>query len=168
MAAAPAAAQPAGSAIWIHVDTVLPGVPEPYTFHCYRDRSLSLLIVSSGVWIGVRWIGERTFFPNRRDGTYDWPGVEASLRSHKASGFFIDRTDIEIAARSGASYQALIRAMSAANVAGFIDVGVTDETELPSTFCSDDVYDVSDGCRSYPFEQLTEQWAVIERGKSIL
>jgi len=155
------AVKPGGSAIWVYVITVLPGVPEPLRPDDWREVPLSLLVVPSGVWIGISRICEQTFFPNRSDGTYDWSAVEASLRSHKASAY-IDCT-VEIAARPGASYQALIRAMSAVNIAGF-DIDVTDETGLRSRFC-EDAYDVSAGCRSYPFEQLLQR-ARMERGIS--
>ena len=65
---------------------------------------------------------------------YDWGRLEDALKRHKASAYFTDKTDIEVAAHSTPdhpiAYQSLIATMDLAVKTGFIDVGVTDPRGL--------------------------------------
>jgi biopolymer transport protein ExbD len=64
----------------------------------------------------------------------DWEKFESTLKEHKASAFFADRTDLEIAAESTTQsvvkYQDVIHAMDVALKVGFIDVGLSDPAGL--------------------------------------
>ena len=94
---------------------------------------LSVLIDSDQIWVGVSRINEFQNIPRTAAG-YDWTRLEDTLKQHKASALFDDKTDIEIAANSTLDhpipYQALIATMDIAVKSGFIDVGVTDPRGL--------------------------------------
>jgi biopolymer transport protein ExbD len=90
---------------------------------------LSLLVEHDDIWIGVSRVNDFERIPRIAGGGYDWPRVEERLKVQKASPFFNDKTDIEIAASSTKdnpiAYQQLISAMDVAVKAGFLDVGLT-------------------------------------------
>lgn len=96
---------------------------------------LSVLIQKDRIWIGQSRINE--FQPIERTGdpaTY-WGTYRTSLDEIKKSAFFIDRTDIEIAAESLSDenkvvYQDIIQAMDIAKSIGFEDIGLTDRDGL--------------------------------------
>jgi len=97
------------------------------------DPKLSVLIGPDDIWIGVSRVDNFQRIPKLASG-YDWTAFEASLRDQKASAFFNDKTDIEVAANSTSAqpvaYESLIAAMDVAKRAGFTDVGIADPNSL--------------------------------------
>ncbi len=93
------------------------------------EPKLSVLIEGDQVSIAVSRLNEVVRIPKTAQG-YDWDEVERRLARHKASAYFADTTEIEIAAQSreGApvEYQALVAASDTAIKAGFAHVGYTD------------------------------------------
>lgn len=94
------------------------------------EVQLSVLLQADRIWVGLSRVNEFQEIAKRGDGQPDWEKFESTLKEHKASAFFADRTDIEVAAESttGAEvkYQDIIHAMDVALKVGFIDVGLTD------------------------------------------
>lgn len=94
-----------------------------------ENVTLSVLLQADRIWVGLSRVNEFQEIPKRGDQP-DWEKFETTLKEHKASAFFADRTDIEVAAESttGAEvkYQDIIHAMDVALKVGFIDVGLTD------------------------------------------
>jgi biopolymer transport protein ExbD len=94
---------------------------------------LSVLVEPERIWIGLSRVNEFEKIEKLEAG-HDWDKLEERLRHHKASAFFADKTDIEVAAQSTTAapvqYQALIAAMDVAVKVGFIDVGLTDPNGL--------------------------------------
>jgi biopolymer transport protein ExbD len=95
--------------------------------------TLSVLIQADKIWVGLSRVNE--FQEIDKKGTdQDWEKFETTLKEHKASAFFSDRTDLEIAAESTSAspvqYQDIIHAMDVAVKVGFVDVGLTDPAGL--------------------------------------
>ena len=95
--------------------------------------TLSVLVQSDRIWVGLSRVNEFQEIPKKAD-AHDWEKFETTLKEHKASAFFADRTDIEIAGESTTQapvpYQDVIRGMDVAIKVGFIDVGLTDPAGL--------------------------------------
>ena len=95
--------------------------------------TLSVLVQSDRIWVGLSRVNEFQEIPKKGD-EQDWEKLETTLKEHKASAFFADRTDIEVAAESTSAspvqYQDIIHAMDEAVKVGFIDVGLTDPAGL--------------------------------------
>lgn len=95
---------------------------------------LSVLVQSDRIWIGVSRVNDFQDIPKLATGEHNWEQYEATLKQHKASAFFADRTDIEIAAESTEAakvkYQDIIYAMDIAVRVKFIDVGLSDPAGL--------------------------------------
>lgn len=91
--------------------------------------TLSVLLQADRIWVGLSRVNEFQEIPKKADQP-DWEKFESTLKEHKASAFFADRTDIEVAAESTTDapvkYQDIIHAMDVALKVGFIDVGLTD------------------------------------------
>jgi biopolymer transport protein TolR len=105
---------------------------------CERDPDcdkpkLSVLVDTDQIWIGVSRVNEFEAIP-KVGGQYDWAKLEERLKAQKASSFFLDAKNIEIAAQSTAaapvSYQNLVAAMDVAVKVGFSDVGLTEPASL--------------------------------------
>jgi len=96
--------------------------------------TLSVLVQADDIWVGVSRVDDFRKIDKKQDGSQDWEKFEATLKEHKASAFFNDRTNIEIAAESTPSspvvYQDIIHAMDVAVKVGFADVGLTDPAGL--------------------------------------
>jgi biopolymer transport protein ExbD len=96
--------------------------------------TLSVLVQAERVWVGLSRLNEFQEIPMKGDGEYDWDKFETTLKEHKASSYFADRSDIEIAGESTTQtpvdYKSVIRAMDLAVKVGFIDVGLTDPAGL--------------------------------------
>src|ERR1700733_6253351 len=94
---------------------------------------LSVLLQSDRIWVGLSRVNEFQEIPKKGD-QQDWERFENTLKENKASAFFSDRTDIEVAAESTSSaevkYQDIIHAMDVAVKVGFVDVGLTDPNGL--------------------------------------
>jgi biopolymer transport protein ExbD len=97
------------------------------------EVKLSVLLQADRIWVGLSRINEFQEIPKKPDGP-DWEKFETTIKEHKASAFFADRTDIEVAAESTrdapVKYQDIIHAMDVALKVGFIDVGLTDPNGL--------------------------------------
>ena len=95
--------------------------------------TLSVLVQSDRIYLGLSRVNEFQEIPKKGDG-HDWDKFETSLKEHKSSAFFADRSDIEIAGESTTqapvNYQDVIRAMDIAVKVGFVDVGLTDPAGL--------------------------------------
>jgi len=95
--------------------------------------TLSVLVQSDKIWVGLSRVNEFQEIPKKAD-DQDWEKFETTLKEHKASAFFTDRTDLEIAAESTTQapvkYQDIIHAMDIAVKVGFVDVGLTDPAGL--------------------------------------
>jgi biopolymer transport protein ExbD len=95
--------------------------------------TLSVLVQSDRIWVGLSRVNEFQEIPKKAD-EHDWDKFETTLKEHKSSAFFADRSDIEIAGESTSQaqveYQSVIRAMDLAVKTGFIDVGLTDPAGL--------------------------------------
>ena len=95
--------------------------------------TLSVLVQSDRIWVGLSRVNEFQDIAKKGD-DQDWEKFETTLKEHKASAFFADRTDIEIAAESTTAapvkYQDIIHAMDVAVKVGFIDVGLSDPQGL--------------------------------------
>jgi biopolymer transport protein ExbD len=95
--------------------------------------TLSILIQNDQIIIGLSRVGDFQKMPKKGQ-DQDWETFEKTLKDHKASAFFNDRTDLEIAAESTITapvhYQDVIHAMDIAVKVGFNDVGLTDPAGL--------------------------------------
>src|SRR3954471_8478591 len=95
--------------------------------------TLSVLVQQDRIWVGLSRVNEFQEIPKKGD-THDWEKFETTLKEHKSSAFFADRSDIEVAGESTTQqpveYQDVIHAMDVAVKVGFIDVGLTDPAGL--------------------------------------
>ena len=95
--------------------------------------TLSVLVQADRIWVGLSRVNEFQDIAKKGD-DQDWEKLETTLKEHKASAFFADRADLEIAAESTAAapvkYQDIIHAMDIAVKVGFIDVGLSDPQGL--------------------------------------
>ena len=124
------------TAVWVNIariQTKAVGASRDGTPSDDPPPQLSLLVDSTDLWIGVSRVNDMTRIPKTAGG-YDWAALETELKKQKASTFFSDSSDIQVAANStGASpvaYHDLIAAMDVAVKAGFSDVGITDPLGL--------------------------------------
>jgi biopolymer transport protein ExbD len=78
-------------------------------------------------------LGDRKAIANE-GGTYDWQGLEDTLKTFKEMPVFADRQDIEIAAEDNVAYQSVISAMDTAIAAEFKDIGFVDPQSLSVKF----------------------------------
>jgi biopolymer transport protein ExbD len=126
------------TAVWVNISQ-LPIQPTglardvpPCTEGC-DDPKLSVLMDSDQIWIGISRVNEFESIP-KVNGQYDWQKLEDRLKAQKASSFFLDKTNIEIAAQSTqaspVTYQNLVAAMDVAVKVGFADVGLTEPQGL--------------------------------------
>jgi len=96
---------------------------------------LSVLIQPDKIWLVQSRIGEQQAIDRTGSPADYWGQFEASLADLKKSAFFIDRSDLELAAESISEeqkvvYQDLIWAMDIAKKTGFSDIGLTDRDGL--------------------------------------
>ncbi|MBA3398202.1 MAG: hypothetical protein H0T89_36585 [Deltaproteobacteria bacterium] len=96
--------------------------------------TLSVLVQADKIWVGLSRVNEFQDIPKLATGDHDWDKFETTIKQHKASAFFTDKTQIEIAAESTQAapvkYQDVIRAMDLSVKVGFIDVGLSDPQGL--------------------------------------
>ncbi|MEM9488728.1 MAG: biopolymer transporter ExbD, partial [Myxococcota bacterium] len=89
----------------------------------------SVLIEENLIWVGLSRVDDfRTI--QKKSEEYDWAELQKLLEEHKASSYFADRQDIEIAADDNITYQAIVSTMDVAIAAGFVDVGLADPKSL--------------------------------------
>jgi biopolymer transport protein ExbD len=95
--------------------------------------TLSVLVQSDRIWVGLSRVNEFQEIPKKGD-EQDWEKLETTLKEHKASAFFADRSSIEVAGESTTQapvpYQDVVQTMDVAIKVGFIDVGLTDPAGL--------------------------------------
>src|ERR1043165_6275790 len=95
--------------------------------------TLSVLVQADRIWVGLSRVNEFQDIPKKGD-DQDWDKLESTLKEHKSSTFFADRSDLEIAAESTTAapvkYQDIIHAMDLAVKVGFVDVGLSDPQGL--------------------------------------
>src|SRR6476660_4996150 len=95
--------------------------------------TLSVLVQADRIWVGLSRVNEFQEIPKKGD-QQDWEKLETTLKEHKASAFFADRSSIEVAGESTTQapvpYQDVIHAMDVAVKVGFIDVGLTEPAGL--------------------------------------
>lgn len=127
------------TAVWVNIAqiNIQPKGKNRDTANVQQDDehvTLSVLVQAERVWVGLSRVNEFQEIPKKGDGEYDWDKFETTLKEHKASAFFADRSDIEIAgestSQSPVDYNSVIKAMDLAVKVGFIDVGLTDPAGL--------------------------------------
>jgi len=96
---------------------------------------LSVLIQHDNIWLVQSRIGEQQSIPRTGDPASYWGTFKASLAELKKGAFFVDRSDLELAAESisdesNVIYQDIIQAMDIAKAVGFSDIGLTDRDGL--------------------------------------
>jgi biopolymer transport protein ExbD len=95
--------------------------------------TLSVEVMADKIWVGLSRVNDSAEIP-KKGNDQDWDRFEATLKEHKASAYFTDRADIEIAAESTPAapvqYQDIIHAMDIAVRVGFVDVGLSDPQGL--------------------------------------
>jgi len=98
------------------------------------EPKLSILVQADKIYVGISRVNEFQEIPKRPDGNQDWEKFESTLKDKKASAFFTDKTNIEIAGESTVAapvkYQDIIHAMDTAVKVGFVDVGLSDAAGL--------------------------------------
>ena len=127
------------TAVWVNIAqiNIQPKGKTRDTSNVQKDDEtvvLSVLVTADRIWVGLSRVNEFQEIPKMADGSQDWVKFETTLKEHKASAFFADRADLEIAAesttQSPVKYQDVIRAMDYAIKVGFIDVGLSDPAGL--------------------------------------
>src|SRR6478609_6637615 len=107
------------TAVWVNIAqiNIQPKGKNRDTTQVQQDDehvSLSVLVQSDKIWVGLSRVNEFQEIPKKGD-EQDWEKLETTLKEHKASAFFADRTDIEVAAESTSAspvqYQDIIHAM---------------------------------------------------------
>ena len=93
-----------------------------------------MLVQADRIWVGLSRVNEFQEIPKTADNEQDWEKFETTLKEHKASSYFADRADLEIAAESTqqqpVTYNDVAHAMDLAVKVGFIDVGLSDPAGL--------------------------------------
>jgi biopolymer transport protein ExbD len=96
--------------------------------------TLSVLVQADQIWVGLSRLPDAFQTIPKKGDDQDWDKFEATLKEHKASEYFTNRADIEIAAESTVAspvkYQDIIHAMDVAVKVGFFDVGLSDPQGL--------------------------------------
>lgn len=124
------------TAVWVNIsqlDVKVAGKARDQIKEPSEDPELSVLIEADEIWIGLSRVEEYQRIP-KSDAGYDWNKLEELLRVHKASAFFTEKANIQIAAESTKTepvpYQAMILAMDVAVKTGFSDVAMSDPDGL--------------------------------------
>ena len=126
------------TAVWVNIAqiNIQPKGKTRDTTNVQQDDehvTLSVLVQADRIWVGLSRVNEFQEISKKGD-DQDWEKFENTLKEHKASAFFADRTDIEVAAESTSQsvvkYQDIIHAMDIAVKVGFVDVGLTDPNGL--------------------------------------
>ena len=127
------------TAVWVNIAqiNIQPKGKNRDTTQVQQDEehvTLSVLVQADKIWVGLSRVNEFQEIPKLATGDQDWVKFETTLKEHKASAFFADRTDIEVAGESTAQspvpYQDIIKAMDVAVKVGFVDVGLSDPAGL--------------------------------------
>ena len=126
------------TAVWVNIsslDVSAAGKARESQDRETDDPKLSVLIEPNEIWVAVSRVDDFTRIPNTATG-YDWAKLESTLREQKASAYFTDTPDIQVAAESTPSqpieYQHLVLAMDVSVKAGFSAVHISDPAALYS------------------------------------
>ncbi len=126
------------TAVWVNIAqiNIQPKGKNRDTSQVQQDDesvTLSVLVQADRIWVGLSRVNEFQEIPKKGD-DQDWEKLETTLKEHKASAFFADKTAIEVAGESTTQtpvqYQDIIHTMDVAIKVGFIDVGLTDPAGL--------------------------------------
>lgn len=126
------------TAVWVNIAqiNIRPKGKNRDTSQVQQDDehvTLSVLVQADRIWVGLSRVNEFQEIPKKGD-SHDWEKFETTLKEHKSSAFFSDRSDIEVAGESTTQqpveYQDVIHAMDVAVKVGFVDVGLTDPAGL--------------------------------------
>jgi len=126
------------TAVWVNIAqiNIRPKGKNRDTSQVQQDDehvTLSVLVQQDRIWVGLSRVNEFQEIPKKGD-EHDWEKFETTLKEHKSSAFFADRSDIEVAGESTTQqpveYQDVIHAMDVAVKVGFVDVGLTDPAGL--------------------------------------
>lgn len=126
------------TAVWVNIAqiNIQPKGKSRDTSNVQTDEetvTLSVLVQADRIWVGLSRVNEFQEIAKTAEG-HDWAKFETTLKDHKASAFFADRADLEIAAESTmaqpVNYQDVISAMDVAVKVGFVDVGLSDPAGL--------------------------------------
>lgn len=127
------------TAVWVNIAqiNIQPKGKTRDTSNVQQDDehvTLSVLVQADKIWVGLSRVNEFQDIPKLATGEHDWDKFETTIKQHKASAYFSDRQDLEIAAESTQAqpvkYQDVIRAMDVAVKVGFNDVGLSDPNGL--------------------------------------
>ncbi len=127
------------TAVWVNIAqiNIQPKGKTRDTTNVQQDDehvTLSVLVQADRIVVGLSRINQFQEIPAKSTGDQDWEKFESTLKENKASAFFADRSDIEVAAESttqaDVKYQDIIHAMDVAVKVGFVDVGLTDPNGL--------------------------------------
>jgi hypothetical protein len=88
--------------------------PAPGNGEPEENVELAILVTSAGVWLSLSRVNEL----QQLDG-FDLAKIEEAIKQHKASAFFADRDDIEIAAEDDVHYDKLVQVIDIAMKNGF-------------------------------------------------
>ena len=133
------------TAVWVNIAqiNIQPKGKTRDTQNVQQDEEkpiLSVLLTADRIWVGMSRVDDKRQIDKKPDGKQDWEKLESTLKEFKASTFFADRSDIEVAAESTTAspvaYQDIISAMSIAVKVNFVDVGLTDPNGLAVQFTS--------------------------------
>jgi len=126
------------TAVWVNIAqiNIQPKGKTRDTSNVQKDDEtviLSVLVQADKIIVGLSRVNEFQEIPKKGD-DQDWEKFESTLKDHKASPFFADRQDLEIAGesttQSPVKYQDIIHAMDLAIKVGFKDVGLSDPAGL--------------------------------------
>ena len=126
------------TAVWVNIAqiNIQPKGKTRDTSNVQKDEetvTLSVLVTNDRIWLGLSRVNDFQEIP-KIGAEHDWTKFETTLKEHKASSFFSDRSDLEIAAESTTAapvnYQDIIHAMDVAVKVGFVDVGLSDPAGL--------------------------------------
>ena len=126
------------TAVWVNIAqiNIQPKGKNRDTANVQQDDehvTLSVLVQADRIWVGLSRVNEFQEIPKKGQ-DHDWEKFETTLKEHKASAFFADRSDLEVAGESTTQqpvvYNDIIHAMDLAVKVGFIDVGLTDPAGL--------------------------------------
>lgn len=97
--------------------------------------TISVLVASDSLWVGLTTGERQQIKKNEADGTYDQVALAEVLGGYKDNlAQFKERQDIEIAAEDGVTYENVIATMDTSIGKGFKDVGFVDPASLSVRF----------------------------------
>lgn len=102
---------------------------------------LSVDLLPDRVYVGLSRVNEFQEIPDKGD-DIDWEKLETTLKEHKASAFFAERTEIELAVDPALTSGTLIRAAESLSYAGFSDISILPRAKLSAQATLSPIVDV--------------------------